>query len=389
MRAGGTVGWKKIKSVGGYGHKVAVMRRDASPNLYLRWGADSWESLGHSDLGDATIAARRRSAALLAAQGSAGGRTPTLAELFTLYELQVTPSKKPVQRKEDKRRIALWTYVLGPSFAPLKLTGAQLKAFERARRAGTLHVPGRKLREARAKTVREDLAFLKAVLSWAASMTSGWLLERNPMTGYALPREINRRTPRAYWEDYLELQKVARAVDPLFGPFMALVESLGWRVSAICQLRPSDFDPVRTKTRPHGRLLKRAESDKVGVERWTVISADTRTALEELLQLTGRVGHHWFFSAKKSKGEPWSRHYARDLLRRAWEAAKVPEERRTGFHGFRRKWVDERKHLSDADVAAQGAWLDPRTLKIYQQPDEETLLAVAEAPHKLRFGATP
>jgi integrase len=340
-------------------------------------------------LASALVAARRRSAALLAQQGAAGGRAPTLAELFTLYELSVTPGKKPAQQEEDKRRIKLWNYVLGPSFAPLKLTGGHLKTFERARRSGTLKVPDLKLKAARAKTVREDLVFLKAVFNWAASMDGGWLLERNPMAGYALPREINRKLPRAYWEDYLELQKVARQVDPLLGGFMALIESLGWRVSAVCEIRWSDFDPTRTKTRPHGRLLKRAESDKVGVERWTVISADTRTALEELLQLTKRVGHQYVFPAPKLKGRPWSRSHAAALLLRAYAKAKTPMERRVLFHAFRRKWVDERKHLPDADVAAQGAWLDPRTLKIYQQPDEGTLLRVAEEPQKLRFGQTP
>lgn len=365
---------------------MAVVRRAGSPHLYLRWGGKSWESLGHSDLTAAVERARKRSAALLASKGASKGKAPTLSELFAIYELQVTPLKGKRQHEEDRRRIELWTHVLGESFDPLKLTGATLKAFERQRKDGKVHVPDRELKPARAKTIREDLAFLHAVLNWAASMDGGWLLERNPMTGYALPRELNPKRPRAYWEDFVELQKVARNEEPLFGPFLALVEALGWRRSAVCSLRVSDFDPERTKARPHGRLLKRAESDKVGVERWTIINADARAALEDAIRLTQRVGDQWVFPSPRLRGESWSPSYATSLLRQAYEDAKTPEDRRVGFHGYRRKWVDERKHLPDADVAAQGAWLSKRTLEIYQAPDEDTLLAVAEEPRKLRRG---
>ncbi len=371
--------WKKVASVGGYGYTVTVMRRRDSPILYLRWG-DRWQSLEHSDRAEAIIAAKRKSAALLASRGRS--RTLRLGQLLELYRDEVTPQKK--RPKEDERRIDLWLHVLGAEFDPMHLTGTTLKAFERDRAAGRLSIPDRDLRAAGAKTIREDLAFLRAVFNWAASMASGWLLERNPMDGYELPREINPSRPRAYWEDYLALQDVAARVHPLFGPFMAIIESLGWRVTATCEVRVSDFDPERTETRPHGRLLKRAESDKVGLERWTTIPAAAREAL--VAAQGDRVGDVWLFPAERSSG-PWSRHYARSLLNQAWELAKVPKARRTGFHGFRRKWVDERKHLPEADVAAQGGWLSVRTLDIYRQADEETLLAVAEEPRKLRIRA--
>lgn len=369
--------------MGGYGYSVAVMRRDDSPNYYLREG-DRWDSLGHDDLAEALAEARRRSGAALA--GRKRGQRLRLGPLFTLYETRVTPTKSKAQRAEDERRIEMWTHVLGKDFDPLKLTGTQLKAFERARREGKIKVPGRKLRKVGAETVRHDLAFLRAVFNWSASMASGWLLERNPMDGYELPREINPSRPRAYWEDYLELQKVARTVHPLFGAFMQLIEALGWRVTATCSVLPSDFDPERTKGRPHGRLLKRAETDKVGVRRWTILSADARAALEEALQVTGHVGSRPLFESSV-KGKPWSRFYARKLLDKAWEEAKVPEERRVSFHAFRRKWVDERKHLPRADVAAQGAWLSTRTLDIYEHADEDTLRRVAEEPRKLQRGS--
>jgi len=48
------------------------------------------------------------------------------------------------------------------------------------------------------------------------------------------------------------------------------------------------------------------------------------------------------------------------------------------------KWATERKNLSLKDVAAAGGWQDTDTLlKCYQQPDNETLLAVMSEERKL------
>jgi hypothetical protein len=361
------------------------MRHDESPNLHLRWGRQKWLSLGHSDLSAAKRKAREKSGALLAARGARGGKGLTLGELLQVYELEVTPTKSPAQQKEDRRRIEVWTHYLGKTFDVTRLKGTKLEAFERERREGSVKVPGRKLREAKAKTVREDLAFLNAVFNWASSMRGGFVLAKNPMEGYELPHEINPHRPVVYYEDYVAVMKVAGGKHPLLPAFLILVESLGWRVTAICRVQATDFDPGRTKTRPHGRLLKRAETDKVGVRRWTIINRDAREAIEDALRQRRNVGY--LFPAPKDPDKPWSRHYARALLMRAWKDSEVPRDRWQAFHAFRRKWVGERKHLPRVDVASQGAWLSVRTLDIYEQPDEDTLLAVAEEPRKLTRGA--
>jgi integrase len=303
----------------------------------------------------------------------------TLAGLLGTYTQHVTPTKSDLQQREDRRRIRIWLHVLGDSFDPLELTGDRLREFERARRAGTLRVPGLKLRKVRAQSVRADLAFLRAVCNWAASMQSGWLLPRNPMDGYDLPAEVNPRRPRLYYEDYIQLQAHADEAHPRLPAFLQLVESLGWRVSAVCQLRVQDYDPEVTATRPYGRLLKRAETDKMGVERWTTLPREARDAIEAVLP--GRRG--WLFPAEKGKGA-WSRHYVRGLLLETWDLTEVPEERFVAFHAFRRKWVDERDHLPDHVVAAQGAWLNVRTLDIYREPSEEALMVAATNSRKLR-----
>ena len=48
------------------------------------------------------------------------------------------------------------------------------------------------------------------------------------------------------------------------------------------------------------------------------------------------------------------------------------------------KEVTERKHLPPADVAMAGGWRSVKTLDIYAQPDDETVLAVMNEPRKLR-----
>lgn len=387
--------WKRIKSIGGRGHTVAIgWRGDV---LYLRWwsaarGANGnyvWQSLEHDDLERAETEAKAVSASLLTATRiEAGTESVTLEYLFARYEADVTPTKSKRQQKADARRIDIWTAFLGASFDPMALSRAHLKRFEQLRRDGKLQVPGRNLQKVRNRSVQADEAFLNAVLNWASSLDAGTkILPYNPMAGYTKPRELNPRRPRASWDVFVEVRKVADQVDrqKLFAGFLGLVEALGWRVSAVCQIRGSDIDRRRFENAPHGRLRKREESDKVGVDQWVPLSEDARAALDLVFTRKPVVGDAPLFPAPRSKGrKPWSRHRAYRLLQKAYEAADVPEEDRVGWHGYRRKWVDERKHHPRADVAAAGGWLSERTLEIYEQPDEETMLKVVSEDRKLR-----
>ena len=55
------------------------------------------------------------------------------------------------------------------------------------------------------------------------------------------------------------------------------------------------------------------------------------------------------------------------------------------WHAYRRKWATERKHLPGADVAAAGGWANELTLlKVYEQPDPETMLMVVLGGGELR-----
>lgn len=388
---------KVLKRVGGPGHWVSIVRRPGTANLSLRWwnpelgpkGNYQWETLGHADAARAEATAREKAAELLQGVQVADGGPVRLAYLFSRYRRDVTAQKPELQQRDDRRRIDVWTAHLGADFDPLTLTVTHLKTFEQLRRAGALAVPGRQLQPARNKTIREDEVFLTAVFNWAASIEAGVrLLPRNPMAGYQKPREINPRRPRTSYDVFLELDAVADVVDPqrLFRGFLQLLEALGWRASAICELRACDLDLRRyAKVAPHGRILKREETDKVGVEQWVPLSKPARAAIDLVLNRNTVVGEAPLFPAPRSrKRVAWTRHRARALLLKAYKEAEVPAEERVGLHAYRRKWATERKHLPRKDVAAAGAWLSPRTLDIYEQADQETILAVVSETKKLR-----
>jgi hypothetical protein len=225
----------------------------------------------------------------------------------------------------------------------------------------------------------------------------------------------------ATYDRYERTRAVADDVDSqrLFGPFLDLVESLGWRVSAIRQLWASDIDRSSSGTAPHGRVRKRGEVDKERVEMWVPMSEDARRAVDFLLEKNPAIGDTTIFRAHEGDRRqlPWSRWHARDLHERAQRAAgygykcqkchrpldneqricprrscghvdlvvRDPAKKLLGFHAYRRKWATERKHLPTKDVAEAGGWLDMRSLEqCYQQVDEATLLQVVSESRKLR-----
>lgn len=183
----------------------------------------------------------------------------------------------------------------------------------------------------------------------------------------------------------------ADETDPqgLFGPFLDLVESLGWRVSAICALRATDVDRGTTDATPHGRIRKRAATDKEGVEMWVPLSPAARAALDLIRERNPAIGDRPLFPSVRrgEEGQSWTRFYARALLERAEKAAELEPLEGGDFHPYRRKWATERKHQPTKDVAAAGGWRDLRSREqCYQQVDPATLLAVLTEPRKLREG---
>lgn len=374
--------WKQKE--GKRGSTVWVQERTAGGNLYLRWrDRDSkqwkWECLSHTDRQIAVQKAKDQAYALDRHREAMAKGVKTLAYLFDLYEQKESREKKGKGLSEDQRRMDILQAYFGDEFNVMQFTPAKIKAFLRDRKAGRIKLENRKLNPKPSDTtIGNDVRFLSTVLSWAAREGH---LERNPIRDFRPPRNVNVKRPVATYDRFLQLRPHCHG---LFGPFMDLVESLGWRVSALRNLRASDLNLQKRPGAPRGRILKREETDKIGVEAWTPLNADARAAIEKILELNPVVGEAYLFPALRAKGKPWGLRYVWKLLRDAEDAAELDHLDRGAFHPYRRKWRRERKHLPRADVAAAGGWLDPRTLDIYDGADDETILAVVEEPRKLR-----
>jgi hypothetical protein len=285
---------------------------------------------------------------------------------------------------------------------------ATLDQFVRARRAGSLTVPDVKLSSKPTdRTIGADLEFLRRVCNWALTVTRGNgkpLLDHHPLTRYAIPTNASPRRPVATYDRYLAVRAHADAVDRqgLFGGFLDLVEGLGWRVTAICELRATDVDLTVNDARPCGRLRKRAETDKMGHAQWVPMSPGVRAAVLAALERNAAIGEAPLFLAPRRSGA-WTRHHAKDLLERAEIAARKAALKRedaeaaamlapldgSDFHAYRRAWATARKHLPLKDVAEAGGWRSTETLlRCYTQVDEATMLAVVSETRKVRAAGT-
>lgn len=375
-------------SVGEYGNTVGIERRNG--RFYLRWwdsskrnGAGGFvrRSLRHSDEKRAKTQARELAVELQAAQRTPKSDVPTVHELFFRYERDVLDAGVLKTPGPPRRRLKLWRTFLGSEREIRSIDRPTIDRFVAARRAGAFE--GFR-KDVTGRTVGADVELLRTVLNWGTTVTvpgGQRLLDVNPIHGYPIPKTSSPKRPVVTYDRFLVLRPHCEVAHPMFGVFMDVVESTGWRVSAICQLRADDLDRAKRPEAPNGRLRKRRATDKQGVDGWVPITASLRSSLDT----APVVGAGYLFPAPSDPTRPWTRHYARQRLRLAEKLAKLEKMDGGDFHPYRRKWATERKHLPDADVAAAGGWLDTRSLKTaYQQVDPETLLAVVSEPRKLR-----
>lgn len=414
--------YSTVATAGERGYTVAVCERADSPNLFLRWWdrrrqRHRFESLGHGNLTEAKKEAQRISTAFLHDLDERGDASVEV--IFARYERERTPHKSPKERKEDRRRMDLWQRFLD-SLEPDQIDVAVLDRFVDDRRAGRLKGFG----PVRGRTVERDVNWLSSVFRWASSVSGssdGKLLASNPIQGYENKRmgERNPNRPLASWEGFLRVYRHAERVDPqgLLRWLLLLSESLGWRVTALCNLRARDIDLTSRAATPYGRIRKDPSMDKEGVGGWVPLSPSARRASEGLLRQRKVIGNRYLFPTSRDASKPWTKDHAQKLHRKAQHLAgaghrlehgahgeclrcgdvvdaRAPNWYRLysaceaapylGFHSYRRKWVTERKKLPRKDVAAAGGWKSERTLELYEFPDEETMLEVVTAPRKLR-----
>ena len=158
---------------------------------------------------------------------------------------------------------------------------------------------------------------------------------------------------------------------------LVLAEATGRRIGSIRQLTWDDIDFTKLTIR------WRAEADKKGRESVIPVPAALIEELRQFRRQLGALGG-FVFAGERKPDQAMDRNLFDKWLAFAERDAELSKLEGGLWHPYRRKWATERKHLSLKDVAAAGGWKDVETLlTCYQQPDQETLLAVMSEPRKL------
>lgn len=327
-----------------------------------------------------------------------------MARVFALYEQHRTPRKGEKEQTADARRIEMWTRWLGAQKDAHDVTRHEWDAFVDARGSGEIDSKGERVAEEKRTvvkpgTVAADLDWLRQVFRWAAEWKIpgvGYLMRENPVRGYDVPKVKNPRRPVASQDRYETLRaKTGEHTMEIrwngkrekqrsyLSEILDIVAGTGRRISAVCSLR---YEDLRLDDgTPHGSIRWPADTDKNGRETTVPIGPAVRRAIDRVLRDRPGIGGAYLFPSPTDPAKPVSRRVASAWLYKAEEMAGLESQKGSLWHAYRRKWVTERKHHPDADVAAAGGWADTQALRrCYQQADEETTLRVVLDAGELR-----
>jgi integrase len=330
-------------------------------------------ALGHCDRERAKRQADEVAAKL--GQGwSPDGRGITLGALFDNYLREVTSYKSPSKERHDRAAAEMFMRFFGRERRAKTLNIRDWNRFIRERRNGKIAPAGRrKPSGVRNRQIEYDLSFLRAVLNWASSACNRRgepFLERNPLDGLPLPRELNPRRPLTSKERYRAMLAVAPKVDWRCEIALVLTYETGRRIGAVRQLRWADVDLEDL------RIRWREESDKIGLEKIRPITAEAAAVLRKARLKSPGIGDAWVLPSPRDPSKPCSRHLAGDWWLRMEKMAELEHVSRLGWHGNRREFATD---LMEAEVPIKmvcelGGWKNPQTLlTCYQHPDEEQL----------------
>src|SRR2546425_1196264 len=366
------------------GNRIRIYQRAASGNLQMAvWDPEKKQyrqvSLGHTDRERAT-----REAAEMVRLRDAGewidSRSLTFGILSARYLAENTHARDGSLKTEHYRRgcqryvkyLIAW---FGADTPVIELTPERMTGYATARRSGQING-----RPVGATSVHQDIKLLKSMMKWATGVYSNGrpLLDRNPLTGFAVPKTRDPRRPIIAADTVEKLLAVAERVSPLLPLLIVLMESTGRRLSSVLGLRWDDFD-FEKRT-----IVWRAELDKKRKTWLTPMPARAATSLLEYRKQHPAIGSALVFPMKHDRTTPVSRQLASDWLKRAYGLTRIERPRQGLWHPFRRKWATDRKEYPLRDVAAAGGWQDVPTLLMYQQPDQETLREVIDHPKQLQ-----
>lgn len=399
-------------SAGERPYTVRVFEKVPDGVLYVRtWNAETgrWRkrSLGHRDRERAIAHAHEQTAKLRAGTEELQRGDIKLGLVFAAYERHRSSRKSEGERKEDTRRIEMWTRVLGADQDPHRINVGQVERFIDLRTTGAIDSRGhrvsdpKKRRSVRAARAGTDVLWLRWTLDWATrwrDREGRYLMRENPVRGVKVPKEKNPRRPVATRDRYEKLRAKSdevmmevqwagetEEVRSHLSELLDLAVGTGRRLSALCRLRYADLRLERTETAPYGAIVWRAENDKMGRETVAPIGPEVREALDRVIRERPGVGSAPLFPSPKDRSRPIRGDVARKWLVEGERLAKLKSQDGSLWHAFRRLWATERKHLPAADVARAGGWANAVTLQlVYQQPDPETMLRVVLEHAELR-----
>src|SRR5438876_1745814 len=366
------------------GNRIRIYDREPGANLQMAvWDPEKKQyrqvSLGHTDRERAT-----REAAEMVRLRDAGewidSRSLTFGILSARYLAENTHARDGSLKTEHYRRgceryakyLIDW---FGADTPVVELTPERMSGYAAARRNGQING-----RPVGATAVHQDIKLLKSMMKWATGVYNNGrpLLDRNPLTGFAVPKTRNPIRPLIEAETVEKLMAVADTVSPLMPLLITLMDSTGRRLSSVLGLRWDDFD-FEKRT-----ITWRAELDK---KRRTWVVPMPKQAEQALLTFRAEhpaIGSALVFPMKNDPTRAVSRQLAADWLKRAYLGTKIERPKGRLWHPFRRKWATERKDYPLRDLAAAGGWEDLPTALMYQQPDQETLRQVIDHPRDLK-----
>ena len=342
-----------------------------------------------------------------------------LDDLRAAFEASGEFTRLPEKTKSDYRS---WGRILVASMGPdtdvTRLDNSDASHHEVRRRAGGIvyDAPGtgapglpmqRKVtRAVRTRAVEADLKLLKQWLKWGVDHRrpdGEFYLAEFPIRGLKIPKEEDLVRPFADYPRFCTLlqsiQQLAATAEAeanashlrhyrLLELALVLVEATGRRIKAVTQLRRSDFHLNPEDGFSTARVTWRGAADKKKKTRTVPLPRKLGALLWGLLRRLRIVGEAPLFPQVRRPERPMNTTELYQWFAAAERAAGLEKLAGGVWHAYRRKWAKERKHLPVKDVMAAGGWEDIDTfLNSYNEPDEDTMLAVMEEPDRRRAAA--
>jgi integrase len=369
---------RKTQAAGDWGtDRVRVVKHHRNGALCLDWtevGMDGERHRRRRVLRDATLLEAKAEAERLSVtlRESTGHATPpalTIATLFDKYVTEVTPRKGVSGRSLDRASQQLFVRLWGKR-AVSSLDVRDFEAYITARRNGALRTPRGSVTGVRDCQIGHELKTLWAACHWAMKVrypNGAFWLDRNPLKGFALPREMNPSRPMLTDAEYHALRPVAWAIAPEFGAALELVHETGHRLASVRRLAWEDLN-LEARV-----IVWRSTKNKGRQEHLTPLTDAAVAAVERLKRERPTIGTPLLFFALETPELLRSRESFNKWWTLGETKANLARVRQRGGHSLRRKFATALLHIPMKTLQELGGWKNSRViLECYQQPDVST-----------------